>query len=379
MTIIDRRKTNKNKSVGNRQKFIERNKTRIKHSIDSISSEKGITDALSNRKVTVDGIDEPGFNFDLSTGDRDRILPGNNTMKKGDKIYSPPQSDEEESSGSENGDGMDEFAFTLTKEEFLELYFSDLELPNFIKDSLKSTTKHTWKRAGYSKQGIPSRIDLVKTLKQGLARRVATGSERFLDDVDLRYKLFTKQPVPIRHATMILLMDTSGSMGQFEKDLAKKFFLLLYLFLNKVYKNVDVRFVSHTQVAKEVTEEEFFYGKETGGTIVSSGLTLVRDIISKLDLGSTNVYIAQASDGDNWAGDDSVSENLIDELLSVVQYFAYVQVEDFDRLAWKDKRQIQDLMTLYSAISKRNNKLQARHVTELNQVYPVLRSLFEGE
>lgn len=380
VNIIDRRKSGKNKSVGNRQKFIKRYKNKIKRSVDNLASDKGITDVLKERKVKInqDDIDEPNFNFDLSTGERDLILPGNKTHQKGDKIRRPPQSEEDGSGGSPEGDGIDEFTFTLTKEEFLDLYFSDMELPDFIKESLKGSNKHILKRAGYTKEGIPPRLDLVKTLKQALARRIATKSDRYLDTVDLRYKHFTKQPYPIRKAVMILLMDVSASMGEFEKNIAKKFFLLLYLFLHKVYKEVDVIFISHTQEAKEVTEHEFFYGQDSGGTIVSSGLKLAKEIIDKkIDLNTTNVYMSQASDGDNWDEDEEVSAQLLEELLTKVQYFAYIQTEEERRRDMKDKWNIYDLMSIYSDIAERHKNLQAKYVFSEADVYPVLRELFE--
>lgn len=386
MTIIDRRKTNKNKSVGNRQKFIKRYKSRIKQSVDRITDTKGITDVLKDRKITIDQdeIDEPNFGFDMSTGERDVIFTGNKTLQKGDKIRRPPQSDEAGSEGSDTGDGFDEFTFTLTKEEFLDLYFSDMELPQFIKESMKGCPKWKMKRTGYSKEGIPPRLDLLKTLKQSMARRIATRSEskkpRFLDDIDLRYKHFTKHPFPIKQATMILLMDVSGSMGLFEKSLAKKFFLLLYLFLNKVYKHVDVIFIRHTQDAAEVTEQEFFYGTETGGTVVSSGLQMVADIIdTRINLNESNVYIAQASDGDNWPGDEKLSNELMVDLLAKVQYFAYIQTEEKERLIRKKSTGITDLMTEYETLAESHKNLQCRHVTTDAEVYPVLRSLFENE
>lgn len=380
MTIIDKRKNGKNKSVGNRQKFLKRYKSRIKKSIDNITDSKGITDVLKDRKVTIDQdeIEEPNFGFDLTTGKRDMIFPGNKTMKKGDKIYSPPKSDEDEQA-SDNGEGLDEFRFTLTKEEFLELYFSDMQLPDFIKESMKGSVKWQFKRTGYSKEGIPPRLDLIKTLKQAMARRIATGSKRYLDDLDLRYKHFTKKPYPVRQATMILLMDVSGSMGQFEKNIAKKFFLLLYLFLNKVYKNVNIIFISHTQDAAEVTEHEFFYGQKSGGTVVSAGLQKVKEIIDeRINLNEDNVYIAQASDGDNWPGDEKTSNALVEELLSKVQYFAYIQTEEPYRLRHKQKYGIEDLMTQYNEIASKHKNFQTRHVTNEADVYPVLRSLFEG-
>ncbi len=413
MTIVDRRKTGKNKSVGNRQKFIKRYKSRIKRSVDSIADNKGITDVLKDRKITIDQdeIDEPNFNFDMAKGERDVIFTGNKTLQKGDKIYRPPPSDEEGLEGSETGEGLDDFTFTLTKEEFLDLYFSDMQLPDFIKESMKGTNKWKMHRTGYSKEGIPPRLDLLKTLKQSMARRIATKkicpecegetmsvsmtgtpyfsgcsecggtgikAQRYLDDIDLRYKHFTKKPFPVRQAVMILLMDVSGSMGEFEKSLAKKFFLLLYLFLHKVYTNVELIFISHTQEAAEVTEHEFFYGTQTGGTIVSSGLQMTKDIIdSRIDLSTTNVYISQASDGDNWSGDDALSVSLMEDLLGKVQYFAYIQTEEESRRAMKEKHGIRDLLTVYKELETKHRNLKAKHVCEESEVYPVLRSLFE--
>lgn len=380
MTIIDRRKIGKNKSVGNRQKFIKRYKSRIKRSVDSIASDKGITDILKDRKIVIhqDEIEEPNFNFDMSTGERDVIFTGNKTLHKGDKISKPPSSDEDGTEGSDTGEGFDEFSFTLTKEEFLDLYFSDMQLPDFIKESKKGTAKWKMKRTGYSKEGIPPRLDLVKTLKQAMARRIATKSTRYLDDIDLRYKHFTKHPFPVKQATMILLMDISASMGEFEKSMAKKFFLLLYLFLNKVYKHVDVIFISHTQDAQEVTEHEFFYGTETGGTIVSSGLQMAKDIIdTRINLNESNVYIAQASDGDNWPGEEGTINTLMEDLLSKVQYFAYIQTEEAKRKKHKARYGINDIYTLYAALQSTHRNLQAKHVSSEAEVYPVLRSLFE--
>jgi len=385
--IVDRRKSGKNKSVGNRQKFIKRYKHRIKGAVDDIANSKGITDVLKDRKVVIneDEIDEPNFNFDMSTGERDIVLPGNKTMQKGDKIKRPPQDDEEGTQGSDSGEGLDEFSFTLTKEEFLDLYFSDMELPDFVKESMKGTNKYKFKRTGYSKDGIPPRLDLLKTLKQSMARRIATKNDmpegktpRYLDDIDLRYKHFTKQPYPVRQATMILLMDISGSMGEHEKGIAKKFFLLLYLFLHKVYKHVDVIFISHTTDAKEVTEEEFFYSQEMGGTIVSSGLELANKIIDeRIDLETTNVYISQASDGDNWMEDDEVVPSLLEEILRKVQYFAYIQTEMDRRRQYKLDRDVEDLLTIYESVAESHQNLQCRHVAFESDVYGVLRELFE--
>lgn len=377
MNIIDRRKSGKNKSVSNRQKFLKKYKYKIKKSVDDLTNKKGLTDVLKERKVKIDGTEEPNFNFDMTTGKRDRVLPGNKDKNIGDRIKQPPKGGQG-SEGSQDGEGLDEFTFTLTKDEFLELYFSDMELPDFIKESMKGSNKFKFKRSGYSKDGIPPRLDLVKTLKQAMARRMATGSDKYLDDVDLRYKHFVKKPYPVMQATMILLMDVSYSMEEFEKTLARKFFLLLYLFLHKSYEKVELIFIRHTQDAKEVTEEEFFYGKETGGTLVSSALRLANDIIDeRIDLGTTNVYVSQASDGDNWSGDNELTIDLVEQLLKKVQYFAYIQVETEQRVQYKNLYDIFDLKHTYKELEEKHENLQVRSVSDPSEVYPVLRSLFE--
>jgi uncharacterized sporulation protein YeaH/YhbH (DUF444 family) len=126
----------------------------------------------------------------------------------------------------------------------------------------------------------------------------------FIDTFDLRYKNYEKRPEPSSQAVMFCLMDVSGSMDQATKDMAKRFYILLYLFLSRTYKNVEVVYIRHHTQAKEVDEHEFFYSQETGGTIVSSALKLMDEVVKeRYDPAQWNIYAAQASDGDNWADD----------------------------------------------------------------------------
>jgi len=123
---------------------------------------------------------------------------------------------------------------------------------------------------------LKSANDFEKTI---LAKEIETLEERiknvpYIDDIDLRFRNVKKETVPNTSATMICIMDNSGSMGEREKTLSRKFFFLLYLFLNKKYKKIDLIFVHHTTEAREVTEEEFFNMRESGGTVVSSALDL---------------------------------------------------------------------------------------------------------
>ncbi len=381
MAIIDKRKSGKNQSVGNRQRFIKRYKDKIKESIDHSGN---ITDSLKKRKVTISNrdIDEPDFNLDPDTGKRTRVLPGNKKFSVGD-LMRKKQSGAGQGGpqGAQSGPGEDEFTFVLTREEFMSLYFEDMALPDFIKKSLKDNSVYKMVRSGFSKDGIPPKLDILKTFKQSIARHIATGTEeQFLDDTDLRYRHFVKKPLPLLKAHIFFLMDVSGSMGEFEKTLAKKFFLLLYLFLNKEYEKVDITFVRHTENAKECSEEEFFYSTESGGTQVSEGLKLVNKIIDeRIDVNQVNVYVAQASDGDNWSGDNTDCYDQLDILLHKVQYFAYIQVEEKSRIEVKQEYELEDLFDLYYFMAQTNPKLNIKRVNGPEDVYPVLKELFRKE
>ena len=128
----------------------------------------------------------------------------------------------------------------------------------------------------------PAQILEEKRLKDEIATlRKKIDTVPFIDTFDLRFKNYERRPVPSSQAVMFCLMDVSGSMDQATKDIAKRFYVLLYLFLTRTYENVEVVFIRHHTQAKEVDEHEFFYSQETGGTIVSSALKLMTDVVSK--------------------------------------------------------------------------------------------------
>lgn len=379
--IVDKRKVGKNKSADNRARFIKRYKSHIKDSVETAGKWDSIKKPLDQRRVKIKGKDvsEPSFHIDPKTGKSKRVLPGNDHFSTGDKVKKDSQ---EGSKKGYEGEGEDDFSFLLTKDEFMDIYFEDMCLPNFIKESLKGSVKWKMKRAGFSKDGVPPRLDLPKTFKQALARRIATKSTRFLDDIDLRYKHFIRKPFPVKQAHIFFLMDVSWSMEEFEKTLAKKFFLLFYLFLGKEYDKVEITFIRHTTEAEECKEFEFFYGIKTGGTLVSEGLKLVNDIIEeRINTEEVNVYVAQASDGDDMPLDElRVQEELL-RMHDKVQYIAYIQVEALDRVQYKQQYEISDLFDLYDVIKIDNSldKLNIKKVSEPSEVYPVFKELFKKE
>lgn len=367
--VIDRRGKGKGKLAGSRAKFIKRYKSYIREKINQHIDKSKLKDIDKGVDIDIRDLDtkevRPKYNHIKSRWKS--VHPGNTDHNKGDIIRTPKDEEGRSKGGSGEGVSTDEFKFILTKEEFLDILFKDLELPNFIKKDNKQMIKTTYVTGGYVKDGIPARLSIKKTLENAVARRIAAkGSkvaERFLDDIDLRYRNIIAEEKPISSAVMICCMDTSASMDENRKVLAKKFYLLLYLFLKKNYKQVEIRFISHHVRAKEVDEQQFFYGRESGGTIASSGIILADEIITKdYDINTTNIYIAQVSDGDNWTPDFEDLIPAVQNILPKVQYFAYIEVdnryEDDGIAAWY-KANISDKKMGYAVIHKDTDVIDA--------------------
>jgi len=192
----------------------------------------------------------------------------------------------------------------------------------------------------------------------------------FIDTFDLRFVNHVLQPQPTTQAVMFCLMDVSGSMDRARKDLAKRFFTLLYLFLKRNYEKIEVVFIRHHTIAKEVDEQEFFYSRETGGTVVSSALTLMSDIVSaRYPLSSWNIYAAQASDGDNWHHDSPACKDiLLKQIMPFVRYFAYIEITP-------DRHQ--SLWEAYEDVKEQNPNFAMRQIDGPADIYPVFRDLFK--
>lgn len=385
MTVIDRRKNGSGKSAPNRQKFIERHKKQIKESIKNIADKRSIKDMEKKVDIEIDGntTHEPNYHYDPKTGKKTIVNSGNDRFSKGSKHRKPPQGGGSGRGASDSGEGEDGFTFTLTKDEFIDLYFDGMELPDFIKESMQGEDKYKFKRAGYTIDGIPMRMNSKKTMEIAIARRIAAKAQGkkkplYLDDSDVRYDNIVKKPYPINKAVMFMVMDVSGSMWEKDKRLAKQFFTLLYLFLTRCYDEVEIRFIRHTTEASEVDEETFFYERNNGGTLVSCAFQLVNQIIEEqIDLSTTNIYVAQASDGDNWPEDnDTLLKVLEEQILPKVQYMAYIQTrKPIDASSgWSMGPSLYDV---YRGLSSPEGKFNSKLVLEERHVYPVLRELFE--
>ncbi|EGR4190947.1 YeaH/YhbH family protein [Vibrio cholerae] len=418
--FIDRRLNGKNKSTVNRQRFLRRYKEQIKESVADAVNRRSITNTESGEDVSIPtrDIKEPMFHQGKG-GVRERVHPGNDQFIRGDKIDRPKGGQGSGGSGegeaSADGEGSDDFVFQISKDEYLDILFEDLALPNLKKNQVNKITEWKTHRAGFQTSGVPSNISVMRSLQQSLARRTAmtAGKRRlmseleeeleriqrseppqimeemrikqeieelrnkidsvpFIDTFDLRFKNYEKRPIPSSQAVMFCLMDVSGSMDQATKDIAKRFYVLLYLFLTRTYENVEVVFIRHHTQAKEVNEHDFFYSQETGGTIVSSALKLMHEIIeARYPLGEWNIYGAQASDGDNWADDSPRCKELLsNKLLPYCQYYAYIEIT---------RRSHQTLWHEYEKLQASFDNFAMKNIRSVEDIFPVFRELFQKE
>ncbi|MFC3914138.1 YeaH/YhbH family protein [Pseudaeromonas sharmana] len=420
--FIDRRLNGKNKSAVNRQRFIRRYKEQLKKAVSDAVSRRSIQDMDQGESVSIPSKDitEPVFHQGQG-GHREIVHPGNDRFVQGDSV-DRPQGGQGQGAGkgdaSNQGDGEDEFVFEISKDEYLDLLFDDLELPNLQKNDVSRLVEMKTHRAGYTANGVPANINIVRSLQNSLARRIAlqAGKKRrlkelenayqqallaetdskdnkkwlrqlqqemtelrrridavpYIDTFDLRYNHYVKRPEPSSQAVMFCLMDVSGSMDQATKEMAKRFYILLYLFLTRSYQNVEVVFIRHHTQAKEVNEHDFFYSQETGGTIVSSALQLMIEIQQvRYPATQWNIYAAQASDGDNWADDSPLCGKLLaEQILPFVRYFAYIEITN---------RAHQSLWYQYEQVSQRWPQFAMENIRQVEEIYPVFRELFRKQ
>lgn len=414
--LIDRRQNAGKKSTVNRQRFLRRYKNQIKRAVTDAVGKRSITEIDQGEKITIPSkdISEPQFHRGQG-GHGERVLPGNDTFVTGDRVKRPSgqAGGGSGSEASDSGEGEDAFVFEISREEFLDIYFEDLELPDLIKKELARITTFKSVRAGVSTSGIPNNINVVRSMKQATGRRVALASPYkkqlkqaqealdkllqepnpdevtlaklkrdvefytkkmnavpFIDTIDLRYNHRIRMPSPSTQAVMFCIMDVSGSMDEAKKDIAKRFFILLYLFLTKNYEKIELVFIRHHTSAKEVTEEEFFYSRETGGTVVSSALELLKSVIeARYSPQAWNIYVAQASDGDNWNADSPYCQELLQEgIMPLLQYFAYIEIMP---------RHHQSLWEVYQEVKKRFPNFAMENIDTVSDIYPVFRELFK--
>jgi len=419
MHIIDRRRDPGGKSLANRQRFIRRARAQVRRAVREASASRSIKDVDKGGDIVVpaDGVREPSLRRGSHGGKREYVLPGNKKYVQGDSIARP---DEDGGGGGPSGDGEgeDDFRFALSDEEFLDLFLEDLELPDLAKRQVMGVEEHQLVRAGYKSSGPPAALSVTRTMRNSLSRRVALGRPKlaeldelearvamleasggdeaelaaarlelersarkmrlvpFIDPIDVRFRRFESVPKPVARAVMFCLMDVSGSMDEHMKDLAKRFYSLLYLFLKRRYKRVDVVFIRHTHEAREVDEQTFFHSRESGGTVVSTALEEMGRIVQdRYPASQWNIYAAQASDGDNLPMDNQTTVALLREaILPLCQYYAYLEVGHSRDDGGSGE--MTSLWRAYELLVGTVDQMAMRKVSHRRDIYPVFRELF---
>ncbi|ACL71274.1 conserved hypothetical protein [Thioalkalivibrio sulfidiphilus HL-EbGr7] len=419
VSIVDRRLNPKDKSLANRQRFIRRAKRQILDAVRDISGKRKVTEVGQGEeeiRIPADGLQEPSFRKGTDTGMRRHVVPGNKEYQAGDLIPRPDGGEGGRGpGGSPTGEGEDEFRFTVSRDEFLDLFFENLELPELARTQLSKVEQEGVQRAGYSVSGSPASLNLTRTMRNSLSRRLALRRPKreeileldreidrlersgkdperlralvlerealtrrsrlipYIDPIDLRYNRFTPVPRPISQAVMFCLMDVSGSMTEDMKDLAKRFYMLLYLFLERRYRHVDIVFIRHTHIAQEVDEETFFYSRETGGTLVSPALREMERIVrDRYPPSDWNIYAAQASDGDNTPSDNATVVELLENvILPLCRYYAYIEVSE--ERGWDAPT---DLWEVYQKLVAKGHPMAMRKVKKRADIFPVFQDLF---
>jgi uncharacterized sporulation protein YeaH/YhbH (DUF444 family) len=429
--FIDRRLNPKGKSLANRQRFLRRARAQIREAVQKSLKDSAVADLDKERKIKISakGTREPRFRLDPKTaGEQDFVLPGNKDFVPGDEIKKPKAGEDGQrgKQASDSGEGEDDFEFTMTQDEILDIFFEDLELPNLVRTTLKETPSKTWKRAGITTVGSPTQINLIRTMRNSFGRRLALKRPRlsdiealqakldeaererpeteetrakitalkeqiakanakrkwvaFVDPIDVRFNSFTEQPVPTSQAVMFCLMDVSGSMGEREKDLAKRFYMLLHLFLKRRYEKVDVVFIRHTHDAQEVDEQEFFYSRQSGGTIVSTALDKMLEIQkARYATADWNIYAAQASDGYTQSGDARrCVEMLNGEIMPLCQYYAYIEILDEREMeVFANEESGAELWRAYRTVAEVWPNFATKRISKPADIFPVFRELFK--
>ena len=415
--IVDRR-PDKGKSTANRQRVLKRLAGALRAQVDQMIARRKLKEHDQAAEVTIERKDvkEPSFSLDPASGASSRVLPGNQRYRVGDKIPREQSQGQGHGSGTGEGESDDEdvFRFALSREEYLSLLFDELELPALVKKDLLEIDETRFRRGGVVRYGNPGTVCVARTFKASIGRRVAAEAHfeealeaaetalkaarssavparvraaqlelqevrqrgadiPFLDPVDLRHRSLVEVQSPRTAAVMFCLMDVSSSMDEQRKDLAKRFFTLLYLFLSRKYAKVELVFIRHTDQAQEVDEETFFNGTQAGSTKVLSALVKMQEIIDlRYPASHYTIFGAQASDGDSF-GEDSTesSASLLSHLLPVSRYFVYAEVGGGSTSG------LTGLWTAYRGIECDHFNMAT--VTGRNEVYPALAKLFQKE
>lgn len=331
----------KDRSAEDRRRHRELVEESIKKNLGSIIAEESIIGKSKDKKIKIPikGIKEFQFIYGKS---KPGVGAGDGNEKRGDKFAGEAQTGKGKG-GAGNQEGEEVYETEITIEEVIKYLFDDMNLPDIDKKQLSQLEEKSYRKLGYQHKGIPPRLAKKRSVIEKIKRKQAakrsedgeeatydkeSGEERFpFIEEDLRYYRIKEENRRDYNAVVLCIMDVSGSMDQTKKYLARSFYFLLYQFLRLKYANVDVVFIAHTTIAKEVNEREFFHRGESGGTYISSGYDKALEIIAeRYSPANWNIYAFHCSDGDNWSEDNKRAVESANKLCEVCNLFGYGEI-----------------------------------------------------
>jgi uncharacterized protein len=349
----------------------EKVKEAIRKNLPDLVSEESIimSDGKQIIKIPIRSMEEYRFRYNFNKGKH--VGQGDGKSKVGDVLGRDAQKGKGPGKGQGAGDqaGTDYYEVEVSVAELEGILFSELELPNLQRKELEETTVDDIRFNDVRKKGLMGNIDKRRTIMEAIKRNSLKGKKGKIDISvdDLRFKTWEDIVKPHSNAVVIAMMDTSGSMGMFEKYIARSFFFWMVRFLRTKYQNVEIAFISHHTEAKEVSEEEFFTKGESGGTICSSAYRKALEIIdSRFPPHRYNIYPFHFSDGDNLSSDNERCVQLVNELMKRSNLFGYGEVNQYNRHS--------TLMTAYRHIQ--DPRFLHFVIREKSQVYDALKHFF---
>ena len=321
-------------------------------------------------KVPIRSLEEYKFRFDPRK--HKNVGQGQGGSKVGDVIGQQGQGQPGQGQGDAGtAPGVDYYEADVTLEELAALIFEDLALPNLQEKRHQTLDAEGIRFKDIRKTGILTNLDKRRTIKENIKRNAAKGVAKFgdLKQDDLRFKTWEPDVRHESNAVVIAMMDVSGSMGDFEKYIARSFYFWMVRFLRTKYQNVEIVFISHHTEAKMVSEEEFFTKGESGGTKASSAYRLALQVVrEKYTPAEWNIYPFHFSDGDNQLTDNELCTDLVKQLIDVSNLFGYGEIKEY---RWAHSS------TLMSAFSKiQDPKFVGVTIEDKKDVYAALRKFF---
>jgi sporulation protein YhbH len=313
------------------------------------------------------------YHFRLRAADEQDGV-GQGEAKPGDQLSNPSQGDGNGKGVGGNDNGGVQFTLEFKVDDIVDWLWEEMELPN-LRARIGKAEEVDWQREGWDRRGARSRLDRRRSMKESIKRRsIQTAGPTFTDE-DLRFRQLTRREQPAIQAVVFLLMDVSGSMSDRDRQLAKTFFFWATQGLRRQYKHLDTVFVAHTTEAWEFNEQEFFEVSGSGGTVASTGLEKVCEIINdRYSPSRYNIYLFYASDGDNYTEDRPLAQAAMHKIAAVANYSGYLEVS-----ANSNRHLATETGALFKSFAAQGKAVGSFALTKVDDIWAAVKHFFSHE